>query len=630
MARTSLRAAFLAGLALALGNSAQANPQVAAILKYTPTQPGIQLSTPTAAEQDSCKVEVVAGARAGSSGYVLTDAKGNKLRTFFDTNADKKVDVWSYFKDGVEVYREIDTNGNDRADMYRWLGSAGMKWGQDSDEDGKIDAWRMISAEEATEEAFQAIAKNDFNRFRALLITEEDMKFLKLPAAEVERLTTLQKNAQAKFQATAAKLPHLATAKFERLESAIPSCTPANGELEKDLIRFTSRLILFKHSPASDKDQKHDWLDTGELIQVGYSWRLTDVPAPYAIGAPAGSAPTPPSSPELQKVLAQLDTLDKAHQGSPLLSPTKDEKIAAYNLQRVDLIKQILPLVDAKDRDNWTRQMCDNLSTAFQAGSEKALAELGALRDGIAKTDKASNLIPYAVYREMWAQFSVKVANTVEAKKLADVQDEWLENLSKFVTAYPKADDTADALHQLAMGSEYAGRDEVSKRWYNQIYTQFPLNAYAEKAKGAERRLGLIGREMELNADLINGSGKLNIANNKGKVVVVYYWSSFVSVCSRDFATLKQLAILHGDKGLEIVTVNLDDSKDAALKFLAASPIPGSHVGDYGKDSGLSSALATYYGINSLPTVFIVGRDGRVMNRTVQVNDIEDVLKKAL
>jgi hypothetical protein len=36
------------------------------------------------------------------------------------------------------------------------------------------------------------------------------------------------------------------------------------------------------------------------------------------------------------------------------------------------------------------------------------------------------------------------------------------------------------------------------------------------------------------------------------------------------------------------------------------------------------------YGINTLPTVFIVGRDGRVQNRTVQVTDLEEALKKAL
>lgn len=626
MAKTPVRAALVAGLSFLFGSASQANAQVASILKYTPTQPGVQVSTPTADEQAACKVEVVRGSQPGSSGYLLTDAKGAKLRLFIDSNADKKVDIWSYFKDGVEVYREIDTNGNDRADMYRWLGAAGMKWGQDPNEDGKIDAWRMISAEEAAEEAFQALAKNDFDRLSALFISSDDMKFLKLPAAEVERLTTLQTNAKAKFAATVAKLPNLAAAKFERLESAIPSCTPAEGGLEKDLIKFANRLILFGH--GAGKDSKHDWLDTHEMIQVGYSWRLTDVPVPHSATPPppGGGGPTP----ELQKVLAELDTLDKA----PVTfgGAGKDDKAAQYNLSRVALIQKILPLVDEKDRENWVRQICDNLSTAIQAGSDPAHKQLIAIRDDLAKKSPTSNLLPYATYREMWAQFSIAISSPkITPQELAKLQDEWLVKLDKFVNTYPKADDTADALHQLAMGSEYAGKDGESKRWYQQIYKQFPAHPYAEKAKGAERRLDLIGRPMELSAETVQGATKVNIANSKDKVVVVYYWSSNISVCTRDFDMLKRLQATHGAKGLEIITVNLDDRKEDAVKFLTANPLTATHVGEYGKDSsGLSSALATYYGINSLPTVFIVGRDGRVVNRTVQVNDLEDALKKAL
>ncbi len=48
-------------------------------------------------------------------------ADGSVLRTFADTNGDKKVDLWSYYKFGVEVYRDIDENHNGKADQYRWL-----------------------------------------------------------------------------------------------------------------------------------------------------------------------------------------------------------------------------------------------------------------------------------------------------------------------------------------------------------------------------------------------------------------------------------------------------------------------------------------------------------------------------
>ena len=70
-------------------------------------------------------------------------------------------DTWSYYKDGVEVFRELDTNFNRKKDQYRWLNSAGMKWGVSTQEDGKIDSWKWISAEEAAQEVFAALAKGD-------------------------------------------------------------------------------------------------------------------------------------------------------------------------------------------------------------------------------------------------------------------------------------------------------------------------------------------------------------------------------------------------------------------------------------------------------------------------------------
>ena len=46
---------------------------------------------------------------------------------------DKKVDQWCYFKNGIEVYRDIDSNHNRKADQYRWLGTAGIRWAIDTE-----------------------------------------------------------------------------------------------------------------------------------------------------------------------------------------------------------------------------------------------------------------------------------------------------------------------------------------------------------------------------------------------------------------------------------------------------------------------------------------------------------------
>ncbi len=53
----------------------------------------------------------------GQTGWVVRDPHGQILREFVDTNGDNVVDRWSYFKDGIEVYRDIDSNYNGKADQ---------------------------------------------------------------------------------------------------------------------------------------------------------------------------------------------------------------------------------------------------------------------------------------------------------------------------------------------------------------------------------------------------------------------------------------------------------------------------------------------------------------------------------
>ena len=71
--------------------------------------------------------------------WVIRDEAGRMLRRYADTNADNRVDVWCYFFQGIEVYRDIDADFNGKADQYRWLGTGGTRSAVDRNEDGVID-----------------------------------------------------------------------------------------------------------------------------------------------------------------------------------------------------------------------------------------------------------------------------------------------------------------------------------------------------------------------------------------------------------------------------------------------------------------------------------------------------------
>lgn len=637
MAKTAARKGLLAGCLLLVGGApalAQSNvPPVETLLnsQFNPKQKDVVISTPTDAERASCKVKMVQGAKTGSVGYLLLDAKEQPVRRFMGA-AKKPIETYSYFKDGVEVYREIDGNGNGRVDQFRWLNGAGMKWGIDSNEDGKIDAWRMISAEEVGQEAFQALASHDFDRLKALFLTEAEMAALKLPAPQVKRLSDLQTKAAQKFEDVTRGLPQLGRATFVRVETAPPSCVL--GEQigsETDLIKYAARSILYETEIDKDgkKERKHEWLSTGEMILVGLAWRLVDVPNPETAPGSGNDVPTPAQAgvnAELTKLLEQLTDIDTK------LTAVGGAAANPLIKARIQLITTIMTKVDVKEHETWYRQLIDNHAAAAQNGDASATKDLDDLiRAVTTKHADNKNLAAYGVYRAMWTRYAKDMEDTKKSgTEIAKIHSQWLGQLEQFVKDYPTAEDTtSEALHQLGMGAEFAGKDQEAKGWYGHIFQRFPKHILADKARGAVERLNLVpsGNPLKLTGTTLDGAA-LDVALLKGKIVVVYYWTSGINQCLGDFARLTALKAKHN---IELVGVNLDDSADTAQRFVKANQCPGVHLFAAAPkgESGLSSPLAVQYGINGLPTMFLVGRDGKVLSTRLQIDDLESELKKA-
>src|SRR6266404_7105630 len=265
MEKVRTGARLLSALALLVGAStAYAEYTAKDLLKLKPKQDGVVISTPTSEEEiAACKVELIKGENGGS-GYILRDGAGRLLRRFFDTNGDRYMDVWSYFLDGQEVYREIDTNFDKKVDQYRWFGPGGMKIGLDLNQDGKIDRWEAISPEEVSQEILAAVINRDFERLKALMVNDTDLKSLELPAAEIARIKEKMAQATEKFNATTAALIKLGNkTHWIHLETVAPQCIPADAlGGSRDLIRYRSGTILYEN------EGKHDFLQTGELILV--------------------------------------------------------------------------------------------------------------------------------------------------------------------------------------------------------------------------------------------------------------------------------------------------------------------------------------------------------------------------
>ena len=609
--------------------TAPSAPSVEYALKFMPVQAGVDYDRPTPEEAIRCKI--LTKKIDGHVGYIVESPDGAILRKFVDTNDDNFVDQWSYYKDGLEVYRDIDSNFNGKADQYRWFHTGGSRWGLNPNEDGIVESWKSISAEEVIAEVVAAMAEHDGERFARLVLTPAELKSLGLGKARAEAVAEKVGKATAGFKAMSARQKVVTRdCTWVQFGANRPGVIPAGTD------ESTRDLRVYENVTALVEDSgKHGQVMIGTLIQAGDAWRVIDLPQPLAEGqadaAQSGfffqasmthrsETANAGTSDAVQKLLVDLEKLDQEAAKATTL-----EEQGRYTDRRADLLEQIAATArNAEDRGMWLRQLADMISAAVQSGTcPDGANRLRALFEKLQKSDADRTLAAYVKFRQMTAAYVL----SMQAPKAdyAKIQAEWLKTLEQYITDYPNAIDAAEAMLQLAISQEFAGQEDDAKKWYVRIVREFPDSLAAKKAAGAQTRLDSVGKSITLTGQSPLGS-PVDLAKYRGKVVLIQYWATWSAPAKADMAMLKELWNKYG-RSLAIIGVSLDNSAKELNAYLAENPLPWPQIYEEG---GLDSRPANVLGILTVPTMILVDQDGRVVNRSISAADLEPELKKLI
>jgi len=609
---------------LACGTAANAaTPTVEQALGLKPMQKDVEYDLPKGDEIAKCTIQVE---KAGQiSGWVVKDPEGRILRRFIDTNGDNTVDQWSYYADGLEVYRDVDSNSNGKADQYRWLNTGGSRWALDTNEDGKVDVWKSISAEEVSAEAVQAMAARDSARFQRLLLTADELQTLGLGekygtvisekiAAAPQRFTGLANDSKVANVSTGAT-------KWLNFSGTRPGLVPAGTDgTTKDVLVYENVAAMM------EVGEKASQVQIGTMIRIGDVWRLIDVPNLVGekieladsgvffnspLPAQTGAVPGPDNIAG-KEIFNDLDELDKKIEKAT----SKDERTAAKK-QRADLIEQLLPtLTVAEDRALWTRQLVDTLSEGIQTQTNpEFLKRLQDLEKKL-NDEGRKELAPYARYGAMMSEYMLAASDP--NGKFVEVQAKWLENLQGFVKAFPTAVESADALLHLAIDAEYSGKEDDAKKLYSVIATQFPQAAQAKKATGAVRRLDSVGKPLTLSGTTTDGK-PFDLKSLAGKPVIVYYWASNGASTIVDVGVMKAVQAKYA-RDLAVVGISLDYDQNELTAFLQQQRLPWVNLFDQG---GTDGRFANEMGILTVPTIILVDATGKVVHRGVHITELD-------
>jgi cytochrome c biogenesis protein CcmG/thiol:disulfide interchange protein DsbE len=105
----------------------------------------------------------------------------------------------------------------------------------------------------------------------------------------------------------------------------------------------------------------------------------------------------------------------------------------------------------------------------------------------------------------------------------------------------------------------------------------------------------------------LDGSGHLELASLRGKVVVLNFWQSYCPPCREEAPDLVAAQARWARRGVVFVGVDVQDFKGAARKFLARYGVTYTIVRD-----GPGSTIGPF-GLTGFPETFFVDRRGRVV-----------------
>jgi len=608
--------------------SAQAQLKPEQVLGRPPIQSGVIVTMPSAADVAGCKATEVSWPGSPAKGVVVTDAAGKKLRQFISTAGNGNFNIFSYYTDGVESYRELITVANgQKPDQFRWLGINGGKWGIDANGDGLVDEWIAISPEELSQEVFAAVYGKDQRRLAALFVKEDDLKKMSVPAAEIERTMAKVKAAPQRLASTVAGLGLTDKAKMLHATFGVPHTTAGDSfGSREDLVKHKAGAVLVE---KGTEDKAALLFAVGEIVQVGRAWKVVEGPA---VGAPNDSGEENPNVVDRVPVAIQ-PIVDKIIALKPASNSPAD--VAKFQLERAALLEQCVAGTKGAEQYPWLKQLIDAYQSAIESDpSQKAAFErLKAWKDAVLKS-APNETHPYVVFRFAAAEYAVSFKEAKDADK-AGVQKVHREALEKFVKDYPTSADAPEAIMRVAVAYEYAGKEgeAAAKQWYEKLAKDYATHAYAAKAAGAVKRLGSEGQPFALAGTTFTGQA-FNQTMLGGKPTIVYYWATWGSGTLNELKAMGEM-VKAGNaamKGVQIVTCCLDDvsGKAAAAEMLKQSGLEGIHL--YAEGGLDGSPLATAYGIQMVPHILLVDAAGKVANRNAQngpllKDEVEKMLK---
>ena len=112
-------------------------------------------------------------------------------------------------------------------------------------------------------------------------------------------------------------------------------------------------------------------------------------------------------------------------------------------------------------------------------------------------------------------------------------------------------------------------------------------------------------------AEPLSPGGTQSLSALKGRVVFLNFWATWCGPCRSEMPSMESLHNRYSERGLEILAVNSGENTPEVLAFMKDNKLSFPTVLD------MDGKVTMTYGVQAIPTSFIINREGRIIARKV-------------